>query len=258
MFRKKMQLITIAYILLIITITVYTFLPKIQVPTVKAQQNPTFYLEPQTFTDLNINDTVEITIKFENFTQLWTWQAGLQWDPLVLECTQVLAFKPFYSESVFAVLAPTRTTIFISGTIDNAIGKIYPPYSESLTSPGEGVNGTEGEGYNIMKVTFRVKGYAPEGSNINLTETKWTAYPDVGTGKPHNLINATIFTVTPPSPEPPTADFTWTPAEPVVDQNVTFDASASSPGFDGTSMCPITEYRWDFDGDLIFDKNVTD
>ncbi|MCW3985520.1 MAG: PKD domain-containing protein [Candidatus Bathyarchaeota archaeon] len=61
-------------------------------------------------------------------------------------------------------------------------------------------------------------------------------------------------------PYPPVAKFTEDPVEPLVGQTVTFNASISQPGFDGYDVCPITEYRWDFDGDgeldLVSNKSV--
>jgi PKD repeat protein len=56
-----------------------------------------------------------------------------------------------------------------------------------------------------------------------------------------------------PAPHPPEAKFTWTPTMPYAGDAVTFDGSASKAGFDGTHTCPITEWRWDFNGDLAWD-----
>jgi outer membrane protein assembly factor BamB len=49
------------------------------------------------------------------------------------------------------------------------------------------------------------------------------------------------------SNDPPVADFLWTPSNPIIDQTITFDASASSD--DGS----IVSYLWDFDNDGSFD-----
>jgi PKD repeat protein len=55
----------------------------------------------------------------------------------------------------------------------------------------------------------------------------------------------------PPTPEPPVASFTYEPIDPLLNQNVTFDASASTPN--GGS---IVSYVWDF-GDGTTDIGVT-
>jgi len=51
------------------------------------------------------------------------------------------------------------------------------------------------------------------------------------------------FIVTGPSPF---ADFTYSPPDSVENQTVTFDASTSRPGWNGTHIMPIVSYEWDF------------
>lgn len=46
--------------------------------------------------------------------------------------------------------------------------------------------------------------------------------------------------------QPLFANFTWSPSTPKAGESVTFDASSSSPGWNGTNEMPIVEYRWDF------------
>lgn len=47
-------------------------------------------------------------------------------------------------------------------------------------------------------------------------------------------------------PTGPTADFMWTPAYPYPNQTVTFDASSSKLGWNGTAHPPIISYEWNF------------
>jgi len=54
------------------------------------------------------------------------------------------------------------------------------------------------------------------------------------------------------SPYPPVADFTWAPSTLKVGEPVSFNASSSLPGWNGTHTMPITEYRWNFG-----DSNIT-
>ena len=61
-----------------------------------------------------------------------------------------------------------------------------------------------------------------------------------------------------PPPSPPTAEFTWTPMFPTEGETVSFDASASTQGFDGSQFCPITQYWWDWENDGVIDDNDTD
>jgi len=226
------------------------------IPNAKAVTTATYYVEATKTTGLDIDEEFWVIVKFKDFTQLWMWQTGLLWDKSVLTCEELVEFKPFYPESVFAVLAPTRSTAFIDGTIDNAAGKIYPPGAESLKAPGEGVTGTPGTGYPVLKAKFKVTGFFPSGTDLTPIETLWTAYPDYGTTLPHTVQSLTIYSVVPPAPHGPEAKFSWTPVFPKQGETITFDASASKSGFDGTSNKPITEYRWDWDNDGIFDTNV--
>jgi len=59
------------------------------------------------------------------------------------------------------------------------------------------------------------------------------------------------------NPESPSPDFNWIPVSPVKGEIVTFNASTSQPGFDGTNTCPIAWYYWDF-GDGTAPINTTD
>jgi PKD repeat protein len=65
-------------------------------------------------------------------------------------------------------------------------------------------------------------------------------------------------TITVVAPHGPEALFTWLPTTPKVGETVTFDASASKSGWNGTHGMPITEYRWDFDGDGHIDLTTSD
>lgn len=47
-------------------------------------------------------------------------------------------------------------------------------------------------------------------------------------------------------PYGPTASFTTSPTTANICENIKFDASSSTPGWNGTHTMPITEYRWDF------------
>jgi len=44
----------------------------------------------------------------------------------------------------------------------------------------------------------------------------------------------------------PIANFTYSPSEPVVNVTTTFDASSSTPGWNGTARPPIVSYEWNF------------
>jgi PKD repeat protein len=254
---KKIKSIAV---LTLILATIFTFaVPKAFAGT------PTMAIRPSKSTGLALDEIFTVDITFRDFSDMYSWQVGIQWDPTVLEATgNVLYGKVSWPESVFAVLAPTRSTNPMPGTIDNVAGKIYPPYAEALTGTG-GVTGTAGTEYKLMRVEFRVRGFAPSGTNISFIVSDpygpvscWAQYPAVSTLLTPLFEIATVYTTAPPTPSGPTAAFSYSPSYIETGMTVTFDASASKGGFNGTVLVPITEYRWDFDSDLIFDLNTTE
>jgi PKD repeat protein len=235
------------------------FLGLFAIPKAFAVATCTFSVYATKTTGLDLDDIFTVTIQIRDFHDIWMWQTGLMWTAGKLECqAATLVFsKTGYAQSIFAILASLRNTIPAVGTVDNIAGKIFPPYAESLTSPGTGVNGTPSTKYNLLKVDFKVTGYFPSGMNLTPIGTKWTAYPAVGTGVAHNIEPLTIYSVTPPGPYGPKADFMWAPIFPKQGENITFNAGASKSGFNGSSMCPIQQYRWDWNNDGAFETNVS-
>jgi hypothetical protein len=60
------------------------------------------------------------------------------------------------------------------------------------------------------------------------------------------------------SSNPPVANFNWFPSTPITNESITFNASSSLPGWNGTQTMPITEYRWNFgDGSITSTPNST-
>ena len=230
---------------------------------------PTMSLLASKTSGLAFGETFYITVQMRDFTALYGWQVGLSWDPTVLQIDLadpsggVLYGKISYPQSIFAVLAPARSSNPMPGTIDNVVGQIYPPYAEGLTGVG-GVDGVPSTKYNLMKVAFKVTGYAPGGTTTIFIESDpygpvscWAQYPDVSTLLTPAFENVTVSTVAPPLPHGPVAKFSYVPTFPIEGGTVTFDASASEPGFDGAAIKPITEYRWDWNNDGAYEENVT-
>jgi glutamine amidotransferase-like uncharacterized protein len=57
------------------------------------------------------------------------------------------------------------------------------------------------------------------------------------------LMHAALYWMT---ASPPTANFTYSPANPIAGKIVTFNASNSQPGWNGTHPTSIVDYCWDF------------
>jgi hypothetical protein len=169
------------------------------------------YLKGQTFT---LNITVWEAINLAN------WTIGLSWNASILNCT---AFNPI--DEFFA------RDVTILGTINNTVGKIDPPYSANTTTP---VNGTG----TLAQVTFKVLDYGE--TWINLTARLLNS----SGVEIHYPVGNLWFELTPP--KAPTADFIYSPQHPAPGQTITFNASISKPGWNGTADVSIANYTWNF------------
>lgn len=179
-----------------------------------------------------------------------------------------------YNVHVLGQAAPTTfssaTTTF---TVENSAG--YPPQASFAYWPAKP--------YLNMTVNFDASSSTPEGFNDKITSYKW----DFGDGTPkqtksnptitYNYQQAKTFTVTlnvtdneglwsttskPITIYPefgPTANFTWTPTQPYINQITTFNASKSTTGWCAKTQrfSPIQNYKWNF-GDGTGNIIVTD
>jgi len=232
---------------------------------------PTFAVTPATmYIDpayknggLEPGDTFTLTLKIASFTDLYLWQAALTWNPAVLSCSSVDGGDLGLPTNVFKVLDPLVPNMFIGGTINNVIGQYDPPASQGLQGVVPGVTDMTGTGFNLLVFHFTVVGYTD--GNPATVDCPITIKPNPksfildshGVKSAVNLVGGQVETKAPPAPYGPTAKFTFFPAIQLINTDVLFDATTSKPGFDGAHVCPITEYRWDWNNDGVYDQNVT-
>jgi hypothetical protein len=179
-----------------------------------------------------------------------------------------------YNVHILGQAGPTTvssaTTTF---NVENSAG--YPPQASFVYWPAAP--------YLNMTVNFDASSSTPEGFNDKITSYKW----DFGDGTPkqtkttptitHNYLQANTFIVTlnvtdkeglwsttskPITIYPefgPTANFTWTPTKPYINQVTTFNASKSTTGWCARTQrfSPIQNYKWNF-GDGTGNITVTD
>ena len=93
-------------------------------------------------TPIHTGDTFTLDIRAENITDLAGWQFDIAFDPTVLEAIDV-------SEGDFLKMG--STTLFQSGTIDNAAGKIGGLSAARLSTQGVSGTGT------LVQVRFKAK-----------------------------------------------------------------------------------------------------
>jgi hypothetical protein len=233
----------ISAILAVVLLTLATFavFPAIAV-------TPTMYIDPAYKNGgLEPGDTFDLTLMIKDFTDMYLWQAGITFNPAVLE---VLTFDMAGTlvGDVFDVLT-VNPTLGIPGTINNVLGKVGFS-SQGLQGLVMGVTGVPGTGYKCIVFHFRVKGYTdgnPATLDCMVAITNSFVLDHLGAKTFPVVVPGQVETKTPPAPYGPEAKFTWTPVIPQDDTDVTFDATASLDGFDGAAMCPITEWRWNFD-----------
>lgn len=114
------------------------------------------------------------------------------------------------------------------------------------------------EGYNdtIVKYEWDFGDGTPKESKttptINHTFTQVNTYVvTLNVTDSEGLWSTTSKPITILPPTGPTANFIWYPSTPLVNQTVTFDATGSKLGWNGTANPPIVNYEWNFgDGNI--------
>jgi hypothetical protein len=139
-------------------------------PSCKAQTTtkPLVFLNPPTIngTAIGVGNKVNVTIMARDFQNLFMWQAGLRWDPAILNGVTIYADTEI-SDDVFDILAPGVQTMWNEGPFDNTKGTLG--YSaQNLKGVNYGVNATSGVDYKFMIVEFQVK--AAGISDIHLSD----------------------------------------------------------------------------------------
>jgi len=144
---------------------------------------PLVYIDTPTIT--GTTGTFNITILAKDFTNLYTWQAGLSWNSTVLNATNLYAYAAL-TDDVFDVLAPGRYTLWQAGTIDNTTGRLSLS-AQALTGTAPGVNGVSGVSYKLMKVEFKFK--VSGTSDFHLTDAMLVDVPPTANQMPIQIID---------------------------------------------------------------------
>jgi len=124
----------------------------------------------------NMAETFDINLTISDVVDLYSWQAGLIFNPNALEA---ISFR----EGLF-LRQGSSTTIFINGTIDNMAG-VITYYACSLTGNALGVTGNGTLGI----VTFKVKYYG--NSTLHLVDV--ILLDSTSTETPRNLVDGVVY-----------------------------------------------------------------
>jgi len=246
-FLRKDLLLT-CFVLLYLSL--FSLLPSIYLGVVAASSEATVSVAPSQI-ERNIGESFTVNITIVDVVDLFSWGIKVRWESRLLEATSI-------TEGPFLKDQPDGTAF---------AKKIYNAYIDVGCSTLGTWLGVSGSG-TLMTVTFNVTGKGATELEIFYSNLLDSATPPV-------LINHTVedgYFYT----RQPVASFYWTPnatdlyGRPMVDETVTFDASASYDP-DGS----IVSYEWDFGdnvtgtgmianhtyeevGDYIVRLNVTD
>ena len=137
------------------------------VQTVKVVADPqaaTVFVDPPTVKGAVVGENVTVNINVSNITDLYGWQAGVTFNPDVLNCTGYYEGE-FLNRSVNRPINPAIKTIWLNQTPpwDNTKGVAYF-HGCCLLGPVPGVSGSGQLGY----LTFEVIG--TEVSDLHLTD----------------------------------------------------------------------------------------
>lgn len=218
-----------ALLVIALTISIFGF----TIP-VKAYAGTNLYSDPASKTLGPPPTTYQYNIMLENATDVVTIAFDLHFNPAYVNVTNLLA----------GGCLPGG--VLMIGSWDAVAGEINGITYGVLGNKYDVLNGT------AIVVTVETIDFTPTaGAVIDICNM------DCWDSAMNNFLSGdspydhTVYIPKPP-PFSPTADFTYHPLHPITGAMVTFDATSSSSGFDGSQTCPVQEYTWDFD-----DGNVT-
>jgi len=153
-------------------------------------------------------------------------QGLLRFDPKVLKATKVEGQQDY---EIFASKIDNN-----AGEVKFLVTKLRAPYAKA--GP-------------LLKIEFQAIGKSGDKSDLRLTLTVLRD-PD-GRNIPNKIING-LITLGAVQNQPPTANFSFTPAEPKVDEEISFKDESTDP--DGAT--DIVSWEWDFgDGTKSTEQN---
>jgi hypothetical protein len=132
---------------------------------------PLIYMSPSTIVGTTVGQNFSAYMMMKYFSDLYGWQAGLNWNPAVLNLTSVDIGDTLLPNNVFHLLDPTVPNAYIptSPVINNVAGTLGY-MAQALSGVVPGVNASDGTGYYLMKLNFIVVGAGV--SDLHLAYTK--------------------------------------------------------------------------------------
>ncbi|MEM3576954.1 MAG: PKD domain-containing protein [Candidatus Bathyarchaeia archaeon] len=180
-----------------------------------------------------------------------------------------LRLHPESKSGIYTIYTSTSkdSTLIQNATTFQVESSPSPPQASFFYTPLEpyvnmsiafDASSSTAEGYNdtIVKYEWDFGDGTPKESKttptINHTFTQVNTYiVTLNVTDSEGLWSITSKPITILPPTGPTANFIWYPSTPLVNQTVTFDATSSKLGWNGTASPPIVNYEWNFgDGNI--------
>ena len=210
---------------------------------VRAQEGTRLYAVPPDKTlgptPPPIGITYTVNVKLANATRVTTIATSFDWDPTMMKVTNIVKGDCLPGGALL-IGGWDKVTGLITDATYGVLGAFYD-VADGLA----------------FVLTIEVMGFTtePAGSVLDITGMSCWDVDLLEFLAGDSAYDHTLHALK-PGPTNPTASFFYTPPMPQSGNPVTFDATASTAGFDGTQMCPITEYRWDWENDGIVDDTT--
>ena len=194
--------------------------------------------------------TVDLMVR--NVTEFWGVVFSVHWDPAVLDWVEPAiqgdCLGTGADVSSMAIDVKDHVNGFLGGAAYMDLAGVN--YTYTAASPGW-----------VATLNFTVVGYS-SGTYITFEDnatypTGWSKGPAGPDEQDYDAMEPLYFELPPPPPYGPTVDFSFTPVSVFENDNVTFTAT-TTPGFNGTDLIAVSEYRWDWEGDLTIDLVTPD
>jgi len=216
-------------------------------PAQPQDQEAAMYIDPEVVTINQVGKNFSVYVKVRNVEDVYLWQVAIRWNASILECTNITLPENhiFAGKNYFNVI---EALIGQGTAYNNTEG--WLAVGLSLLGEESGVDVTDGV---LCKIDFitKAKGSTPLKLCSEAEPILFQGYYKVWSYLQNSeQVGTTVVMeiemyhglVSVESKSPPVVDFTYTPSEPYVDQDVTFDASACYDPDNGT----IVLYIWNF------------
>jgi hypothetical protein len=183
-----------------------------------------------------IGTEYNFTIMVGNMTRITTLAASLTYDPTYVNITKIMIGQALPGAGML-IGGWDKVTGQITDITVGVLGVYY-----DIPGPAS-----------FIFVYVKILDFAPEpaGTKIDIWGMSCWDY-DLNEVLSGDCSNDHTIHILKPGPTPPTVDFSWLPLMPTTGALVTFTA-VGTPGFDGTSNCPITNYYFDWENDGVID-----